>query len=91
MTAMCSTTDGFEISAMDLEIRGPGSLTSTAQAGKESGLVVAHLITDEEIHLRAREDAQSLLSRDPSLSRHGTLRFEVQTALGDQAHYLLKS
>lgn len=91
MTAMCSTTDGFEISAMDLEIRGPGSLTSTAQAGKESGLVVANLITDEEIHLRAREDAQALLARDPNLSRHGTLRFEVQTALGDQASYLLKS
>lgn len=91
LQAMCGTDDGFELSALDLEIRGPGSLVSSAQAGKESGLVVADLIQDEQLHLHAREDAQRLLRRDPSLRRHSTLRFEVHNALGDQAHYLLKS
>ncbi|WP_082868842.1 ATP-dependent DNA helicase RecG [Corynebacterium crudilactis] len=91
MEAMCGTDDGFKLSALDLEIRGPGSLISTAQAGKESGLVVADLIQDEAIHMAAREDAQALLARDPSLARHAKLRVEVQLALGDQADYLLKS
>ena len=91
MEAMCSTDDGFILSALDLEIRGPGSLISTAQAGKESGLVVSDLIEDEAIHMAARVDAQQLLARDPSLARHGKLRAEVQLALGDQADYLLKS
>lgn len=91
MEAMCRTNDGFELSAMDLEIRGPGSLISTAQAGKESGLVVANLITDEQLHLQAREEAQSILQHDPKLLRHGTLRFEVESCLGDQAVYLGKS
>lgn len=91
MEAMCSTTDGFELSAMDLQIRGPGALTSTAQAGKESGLQVANLIADEHIHLAARADAQGILSRDPQLLRNSALRNEVRAALGDDAAYMLKS
>lgn len=91
MEAMCATTDGFELSAMDLAIRGPGSLTATAQAGKESGLRVANLIADEEIHLAARNDAQAILARDPKLLRNSTLRFEVSAALGEDAAYMLKS
>lgn len=91
MEAMCATTDGFELSAMDLEIRGPGALTSTAQAGKESGLLVANLIADEHIHLAARADAQGILARDPQLLRNSALRFEVRAALGDDAAYMLKS
>lgn len=91
MEAMCATTDGFELSAMDLAIRGPGSLTATAQAGKESGLRVANLIADEQIHLAARNDAQAILARDPKLLRNSTLRFEVAAALGEDAAYMLKS
>ena len=76
---------------MDLAIRGPGSLTATAQAGKESGLRVANLIADEQIHLAARNDAQAILARDPKLLRNSTLRFEVAAALGEDAAYMLKS
>lgn len=91
MEAMCGTDDGFALSALDLEIRGPGSLVSTVQAGRESGLVVADLVADEELHLEARRQARALLRRDPQLLRHRTLRFEVETALGDQADYLARS
>lgn len=91
MQAMVSTDDGFALSAMDLEIRGPGSLISTVQAGKQSGLVVADLIADEQIHLRARQQAQALLGRDALLRRHTLLRTEVEIALGDRAEYLSRS
>lgn len=91
MEAMCATNDGFRLSEMDLEIRGPGSLTSTAQAGKESGLRVADLVADEAIHLAARADAKAILARDPQLQRNAALRFEVRALLGEDATYLLKS
>src|SRR5690606_16164049 len=91
MEAMCSTDDGFVLSALDLEIRGPGSLVSTVQAGRESGLVVADLVADEELHVEARRQARALLARDPQLLRHRTLRFEVEAAWGDQADYLARS
>jgi ATP-dependent DNA helicase RecG len=91
MDAMCQTTDGFVLSEMDLQIRGPGSLISSAQAGKESGLVLADLIQDEKIHLAARREAHRILERDPQLGRHRMLRAEVREALGEQAEYLLRS
>lgn len=89
--AMVSTDDGFALSAMDLEIRGPGSLVSTVQAGKQSGLVVADLIADEALHMTARQQAQELLARDRLLERHTLLRTEVDIALGEQAAYLSRS
>lgn len=91
MEALCSTNDGFRLSELDLQIRGPGSLVSSAQAGKESGLVLADLVADHRIHAAARQQAQKLLAKDPDLSRHLLLRAEVQRALGDRAEYLLKS
>ena len=91
MDAMVSTADGFILSEMDLKIRGPGSMISTAQAGKESGLVITDLIQDEKIHLAARGEARRILATDPTLGRHRLLRSEVREALGEQAQYLLRS
>lgn len=91
MDAMVSTADGFILSEMDLKIRGPGSMISTAQAGKESGLVITDLIQDEKIHLAARDEARRILATDPTLGRHRLLRGEVREALGEQAQYLLRS
>ena len=91
MDAMCATNDGFALSEMDLKIRGPGSLISTAQAGKDSGLVLTDLLADEKIHVAARIQARKLLSTDPLLRRHRLLRSEVSEALGEQSAYLLRS
>ncbi len=91
MDAMCETDDGFVLAERDLQIRGPGALTGSAQAGRDAGLLVADLIDDARIHLAAREDAQTILARDPHLLRSLTLKREVEAALGDDAHYLTKS
>lgn len=91
MAAMCETDDGFVLSERDLQIRGPGALTGSAQAGRDAGLLVADLIADADIHLAAREDAHTILERDPQLLRSLTLKREVEAALGDEAHYLTKS
>jgi ATP-dependent DNA helicase RecG len=61
-----NTTDGFMIAEADLEIRGPGEFLGTRQAG---GLPfrLAHLVRDREWLLKARDDVQALLERDPEL------------------------
>lgn len=91
MDAMCETTDGFKLANVDLELRGPGALAGTAQAGHRAGLLVADLLADAELMYAARADAQQMLAADPQLLRRPTLRTEVERALGDDAHYLRRS
>lgn len=91
MDAMCETTDGFKLANVDLELRGPGALAGTAQAGHRAGLLVADLLADAELMHAARADAQQMLAADPQLLRRPTLRAEVERALGEDAHYLRRS
>jgi len=58
------TTDGFRIAEADLEIRGPGDLLGTRQAGLPT-FRVANIVTDREWLERAREDAYRLLAEAP--------------------------
>jgi ATP-dependent DNA helicase RecG len=64
---MTTTTDGFEIAEVDLQLRGPGDIQGTQQSGIMD-LKMANLTTDEPILARAREEARALLGQDPGLS-----------------------
>ena len=66
MKIMCSTTNGFEVAEMDLQIRGPGDLTGTQQSGIVD-LHIADLSKDQEILQQAREAAVRILKEDPHL------------------------
>ena len=68
---MVETTDGFKISEVDLELRGPGDLSGTQQSGL-ADLRLANLATDGEILRYARESALEILDEDPELqiSKH---------------------
>ena len=61
-----ATQDGFKIAEADLEIRGPGEFLGTRQAG---GLPfrMAHLVRDREWLIKARDDAQAILTTDRDL------------------------
>ncbi len=48
LKALCETDDGFELARTDLELRGPGQLLGTRQAGLPE-LRVAHLLRDEDL------------------------------------------
>ena len=65
---MVKYTDGFKISEVDLEIRGPGDLMGTQQSGVIN-FKIADLIKDNKILVRAREEVKSLLKEDPDLSK----------------------
>jgi ATP-dependent DNA helicase RecG len=66
MRTMVETNDGFKISEVDLELRGPGDLMGTRQSG-ELDLKLANLATDGKILAFARNVAIDLLDEDPDL------------------------
>lgn len=64
---LCNTNNGFEISEVDLKLRGPGAMDGTAQSGVLD-LRIADLANDQLILQQARQAAQQLLEKDPNLA-----------------------
>lgn len=92
LAAVASTTDGFELSRTDLEMRREGDVLGDAQSGARSSLRMLTLVKDEELIGQAREEATRLVARDPDLTAHPPLS-EALTALlpQDRAEYLDKT
>ena len=65
---MCNTNDGFKISEVDMNLRGPGNILGTQQSGLLN-FKIADIIKDQDILELARQDAKSLITNDPQL-RH---------------------
>ena len=69
LEAMCSTNDGFELSELDLKLRGAGDIHGTQQSGEAFELNIANLATDSQILSLTRDDAIAILDADPRLER----------------------
>jgi ATP-dependent DNA helicase RecG len=68
LKTMVRTQNGFEISEIDLEIRGPGEFFGTKQAGMP-GFRVANLIRDRELlELAKTEAARIIEQKDPEIT-----------------------
>jgi ATP-dependent DNA helicase RecG len=65
---MVRTNDGFEISEVDLKLRGPGDIEGTAQSGLLD-LRIADLSKDQQILQTARNIAIEILQKDPYLQQ----------------------
>lgn len=68
LDTMVRTTDGFEISKVDLELRGPGEMDGTRQSGLLE-LKLADIRYDENLLVLARNKAEDLLNDDPLLMK----------------------
>jgi ATP-dependent DNA helicase RecG len=73
---MTATNDGFKIAEVDLELRGPGEFFGTRQSGLPE-FRVADLLRDAAILEEARQEAATIVARDPEL--------------GDPAHRALRA
>ncbi len=74
---LCSTSDGFEISEADLELRGPGNFFGSAQHGLPP-LKIADLAADTELVSLAQEAAE-LIGEKLSLPEFSALRKRVDS------------
>ncbi len=66
LKTMCETNNGFEISEVDLKLRGPGQLEGTMQSGVLD-LKIADIAKDQLLLQQAREAASAILEKDPQL------------------------
>jgi ATP-dependent DNA helicase RecG len=82
LKAMAETTDGFEISRRDLEIRGPGEFMGARQSGAAL-LRFADLNEDSGLVAQAREIAQRMLAEHPQAAEAHIARW-----LGQKSEYL---
>jgi ATP-dependent DNA helicase RecG len=67
METMVETNDGFQISEVDLKLRGPGDMMGTRQSGLLN-LKIANLMTDGKILSVARDRAKDMLIEDANLN-----------------------
>ena len=67
METMVRSNDGFEISEVDLRLRGPGDLDGTQQSGVLD-FKIADLVHDGQLLQLARSTAQTILNEDEQLA-----------------------
>jgi len=78
INTMCSTNDGFEISEVDMKMRGPGDMQGTQQSGIPMTLRLANLATDGDIVQLVRDAAADVLKTDPTLELAENQIFQKQ-------------
>ncbi|MEU0789322.1 ATP-dependent DNA helicase RecG [Amycolatopsis sp. NPDC005961] len=92
LAAVESTTDGFELSQLDLELRREGDILGAAQSGKRSTLKLLSLLRDEDVIAASRASAQEIVEKDPDLKKYRGLAQMVADVVDvDRAEYLEKS
>jgi ATP-dependent DNA helicase RecG len=94
LDAVASTTDGFELSELDLEQRREGDVLGAAQAGRRSSLKLLRLTkkADKEIIGHARTEAIELIGADPVLAGQPALAAAISALLdAERTEYLQKA
>lgn len=83
------TCDGFRIAEVDLQLRGPGDLLGTRQAGMPE-FQYTDLVTDGDIITQARRAAFELVAMDPLLqhAEHRALRHALEERYGEATQLL---
>jgi ATP-dependent DNA helicase RecG len=91
LAAVAATTDGFELSCIDLEQRREGDVLGQAQSGGRSSLRMLAVIDDEELIAEARAEAVALVDKDPALDGSPDLRVALDALLdADREEFLDK-
>ncbi|MBK5306715.1 MAG: ATP-dependent DNA helicase RecG [Frankiaceae bacterium] len=92
LEAVAATTDGFELSRIDLEQRREGDVLGATQSGTRSSLKLLRLSQDEDLIREARDVAVGLVESDPDLSGHPALAQAVRDLVDEErADFLEKA
>jgi ATP-dependent DNA helicase RecG len=92
LVAVASTSDGFELSRVDLEQRREGDVLGAAQSGTHSGLRLLSVLEHEDEIVAARDAAVDVVGADPALQHHPALADAVRRLdESEQADYLEKA
>lgn len=90
--AVASTTDGFELARVDLELRAEGDVLGARQSGGRSSLKLLRVTRDGDVIERAREAAAEVLHADPTLAEHPALKHAIVRRLDEsEAEFMEKN
>lgn len=90
--AVASTTDGFELARIDLELRAEGDVLGAMQSGGRSSLKLLRVVRDGDLIAQAREAASEILVTDPQLNTVPALRQAITRRLSEsEAEFLDKN
>ncbi|KGM13101.1 ATP-dependent DNA helicase RecG, partial [Cellulomonas bogoriensis 69B4 = DSM 16987] len=79
--AIAGTTDGFELAAVDLDLRREGDVLGVAQSGATSSLRLLRVARDGKVIAEARRDARAVIEQDRELTGHPELRRAIAAVL----------
>ena len=92
LDAVAATSDGFELSRVDLEHRREGDVLGADQSGRRSSLRLLRLLEHEDVIADARAEAAALVEQDLLLAEQPALRQAVVDLLdAEQADFLEKA
>ncbi|KNC18527.1 ATP-dependent DNA helicase RecG, partial [Arthrobacter sp. RIT-PI-e] len=90
LSAVASTTDGFELSQKDLELRREGNILGRSQSGGRSALRFLKITQHTQVIERARADAQDIVGAAPELEGHPGLAQAIQLYLDPEKEAFLE-
>jgi ATP-dependent DNA helicase RecG len=92
LEALETSTDGFELAEVDLDLRGEGTILGARQKGRSDLKLASLRRGDRPLVTTARQIAEELLDEDPVTAGTVALADELRLFVGeDEAAYLLKS
>ncbi len=83
LETLCKLSDGAEVAAADLELRGAGDLGGERQSGMGEELSYLDPMQPPAWIERIDADARALFERDPGLAAHPELARAVRRAARD--------
>ncbi|MFT5056502.1 MAG: ATP-dependent DNA helicase RecG, partial [Pseudoalteromonas distincta] len=84
LKAMVNSSSGFELSEIDMQLRGFGDIAGTRQSGLDQ-LKLASLGTDAHIAEVARKAVIEMLEADPELENHTSMQQLISQRQGHKA------
>ncbi|MCV2393986.1 ATP-dependent DNA helicase RecG [Actinotalea sp. M2MS4P-6] len=89
LETLASTTDGFALAAVDLELRREGDVLGASQSGRSSSLRLLRVVRDAELIAEARDEARTLVAEDPGLREWPALAAAIDAWLAPDAQEYL--